>query len=143
MNINSICEHNLEAHFLCNRTGSLCQAEWSSHLRKLRIPFFLNSGWNPFGILSLHTVMYKQTSKHFTQRHTTHKRFPCVPTLTDTSSAKPKRTKVYPGFTLRHLTHPSGQRFPAKHLSNNQTLHFVFFRPLKTTSMIFKVKVCF
>lgn len=96
MNIYDVCEHNLEAHFLCNRTGALRQAEWSSHLRKLRMPFFLNSGWNPFGSLLLHTVMYKHT--HI-DTHTllptnkihlfygdTHnfkesfpKRFPCIP----------------------------------------------------------------
>lgn len=41
MNLWNVREHNLEAHFLCNRTGAPRQnAEWSSHLRKLRMPFF-------------------------------------------------------------------------------------------------------
>lgn len=57
-NVHNVCEHNLEAHFLCNRTGALCQAEWSSHLRKTQDTIFSKL------CLSLNAVM--STSKYTT-----------------------------------------------------------------------------
>lgn len=41
INILNVREHNLEAHFLCNRTGPDSRAEWASHIRKLRMSYFL------------------------------------------------------------------------------------------------------
>ena len=64
MTIYNICEHNLEAHFLCNRTGALCQAEWSSHLRKTQDTIFSKQWLKSIRRLSLHTVMYKHTCRH-------------------------------------------------------------------------------
>lgn len=69
MNMYNVCEHNLEAHFLCNRTGAFRQAEWSSHLRKTQDAIFSKQWLKSIRRLSLHTVLYRCPQQH-THIHT-------------------------------------------------------------------------
>lgn len=128
MNIYDVREHNLEAHFFCNRTGALCQAEWSSHLRKLRMPFFLNSGWNPFSVCC--HIMYctnvqtnMQTHKQISDTHNFKESFPNhFPEFT----AKPKLSSslplLHPPITSVTINSSIRAAHSTKHLSINTTL---------------------
>lgn len=129
MNIYDVREHNLEAHFLCNRTGALCQAEWSSHLRKLRMPFFFKQWLKSIQRLLSHNVLYECTNKHAdTQtdfRHT-HKFKESFPNHFPEFTAKPKLSSSLP---LLHLPITSvtinasiRAAHSTKHLSINTTL---------------------